>query len=392
MKFNGFLLLLLLSAMSLAGIAQRPYGGRSAGGQLTGTYSLDRSRSEDATRAIDRALRGVDPADAERVRNALMRRLDAPDQLAIDQAGRRITIVSNNAPQVTFQADGRAATETRPNGRTVRTAATLSRNALTISSLGDRGSDFQVTMEPIDNGRALRMRRSFYSDRIQQPVVAESFYTRTSDVAQLDLYNGDRRNPGGPGPGPGPNDRRGRDFVITDGTRITATLNNDLTTKEARPGDRFTLTVRSPRQYEGAVIEGFLVDADRSGRVTGRAELNMDFDSIRIRDGRKHDFAGYIEQVRTADGKDVKIDNEGAVKDRGSQTERTVVRSGIGAALGAIIGGIAGGGSGAAIGAAVGAGAGAGSVILQGRDDLTLRQGSEFVLRASSPRSFTSSR
>src|SRR5215470_366316 len=117
MRFKSILLLLLLSVMSFPVVAQRSYGQRSYGGQLTGTYSLDRSRSEDATRAIDRAIRGVDAADADRIRNALMRRLDAPDQLAIDQAGRRITIVSSSAPQVTLTADGRAITETRPNGR-----------------------------------------------------------------------------------------------------------------------------------------------------------------------------------------------------------------------------------------------------------------------------------
>src|SRR5262245_47254917 len=137
MKFKGFFLLLSLGVMSLAGFAQRPYGGRSYGGQLTGTYTLDRSRSEDAARAIERAIRGMDTADADRVRNALMRRLDAPDQIAIDQTGRRITMASSIAPQVTLTADGRAITETRPNGRTVRTAATLNRSTLSISSLGD---------------------------------------------------------------------------------------------------------------------------------------------------------------------------------------------------------------------------------------------------------------
>ncbi|MBA2606269.1 MAG: hypothetical protein H0U96_05310, partial [Acidobacteria bacterium] len=46
---------------------------------------------------------------------------------------------------------------------------------------------------------------------------------------------------------------------------------------------------------------------------------------------------------------------------------------------------IAGGGQGAAIGAVVGAGAGAGTVILQGRDDVELTQGTEFMITASAP-------
>jgi hypothetical protein len=51
-----------------------------------------------------------------------------------------------------------------------------------------------------------------------------------------------------------------------------------------------------------------------------------------------------------------------------------------------VIGAITGGGEGAAIGAAVGAGAGAGSVFIQGRDDLDLMSGTEFRIRASTPR------
>ncbi|HEY0428529.1 MAG TPA: YMGG-like glycine zipper-containing protein, partial [Pyrinomonadaceae bacterium] len=68
-----------------------------------------------------------------------------------------------------------------------------------------------------------------------------------------------------------------------------------------------------------------------------------------------------------------------------SQTKETVKRGGIGAGLGAIIGAIAGGGKGAAIGAIIGGGAGAGSVILTGKEELELKQGSSVTVEASSP-------
>src|SRR4029079_8206820 len=87
---------------------------------------------------------------------------------------------------------------------------------------------------------------------------------------------------------------------------------------------------------------------------------------------------------RTASGGTVSVNNEGVIRDN-NQTTKTATRAGIGAALGAIIGAIAGGGQGAAIGATVGAGAGAGSVLIQGRDNLELGQGSEFMITATSP-------
>ncbi|MCA1557477.1 MAG: hypothetical protein LC731_02935, partial [Acidobacteria bacterium] len=96
-------------------------------------------------------------------------------------------------------------------------------------------------------------------------------------------------------------------------------------------------------------------------------------------------FAGVVESVRSPNGDNVRVDNEGSVRDN-NQTNRTIQRTAVGSAVGAIIGAIAGGGKGAAIGAAIGAGAGAGSVYVQGRDDLELRNGTELTLRSSSPR------
>jgi uncharacterized protein YcfJ len=113
--------------------------------------------------------------------------------------------------------------------------------------------------------------------------------------------------------------------------------------------------------------------------------MTMDFDTIRLRDGRSYRFAGILENVRTPSGDVVQVDNEGAVRDS-DQTNKTVTRTAIGTAVGAIIGAIAGGGKGAAIGAVLGAGAGAGSVYVQGRNDLDLNAGTEVTLRATGPR------
>ena len=170
-------------------------------------------------------------------------------------------------------------------------------------------------------------------------------------------------------------DISGGSFIVRDGTELLAVLSDNLSTKEARDGNRFTLTVRSPSQYAGATIEGYLTRVARSGQVSGRAEMSFEFDTIRLRNGRVYNFAGYIESVRTTNDDSVRVDNEGKVQDESSQTARTVTRTGIGAAIGAVIGAVAGGGKGAAIGAAVGAGAGAGSVFIQGRNDLELMNG-----------------
>lgn len=349
------------------------YGNRR---DLTGTFRLNSARGDDVRSAVDNATRNLSLAERQRVYDALLRRLDPPQMLAIDRRGNSVTIASTRAPQINFVADGRDQTETTPGGRQVHVRATLSGDTLTINRTGERANDFTVTFDPTEGGRELLVTRTLYSDRITQPVVVRTYYDRTSDVAQLNIYDTNREdtNVGG----------AVGSFVIPNGTELVAVLNNDLSTQNAREGDRFTMTVRSG-QYDGATIEGSVTSVDRGGRLSGRSQLTMDFDTIRLRDGSTHRFAGILESVRTPNGDVVRVDNEGAVRDS-DQTNKTVTRTAIGTAVGAIIGAIAGGGKGAAIGAIVGAGAGAGSVYVQGRNDLDLTAGTEVTVRATGPR------
>lgn len=376
----------LASAYNIAWNWTDTPGGPGQGGNdgatrrdLNGTFRLNASQGDDARRAVDAATRNLSLAERQRVYDSLLRRLDPPQMLAIDRRGRTVTIASTRAPQINFTADGREQVETTPGGRQVRVRADLVGDRLTITRTGERANDFTVTFDPTDNGRQLLVTRTLYSDRVNQPVTVRTYYDRVSDVAQLNIYDTNREDTnigGGSGVGGG--------FIIPNNTQIVAVLNNDLNTQNVREGDRFTMTVRSPGQYEGATIEGRVTSVNRSGRVTGRSEMTLDFDSIRLRNGRTHDFSGILETVRTPDGEVVRVDNEGAVRES-DQTKTTVTRTAIGTAVGAIIGAIAGGGKGAAIGAAIGAGAGAGSVYVQGRNDLELNAGTEVTVRSTGP-------
>lgn len=173
-------------------------------------------------------------------------------------------------------------------------------------------------------------------------------------------------------------------FLIPDNTLLEVKLNQRLRAERLGNGTRFTMTVQSPRQYRGAVLEGYVADARRSGRVSGRSEIVLNFDRVRFR-GKTYDFAGVIEDARTTKGERVAVDREGAIRED-SQTGRTVGRTTGGAVVGTIIGAIAGGGSGAVKGAIIGGGIGAGSVLVQGRNNLDLKKNTRFVVRAFAPR------
>lgn len=344
--------------------------------RLTGTYRLDSSRSDNPRDVTNRATQNLPSNQRQAVYDRMLARLESPQMLAIERNNSTLSMASTIAQRSTFEADGVERQE-QLNGRTSRVTATLRGDQLAVNSTGYRENDFNVTFEAIENGRRLRVKREIYSERLNQPVIVNSIYDRTSDVAQWNIYNGS-----GPVLNTGTNNG---EFILRDGETVVAVLNNDLTSKRNRQGDRFTMTVREPGQYEGAVIEGTVASVTQSGTLTGRSGMTLNFDSIQLRNGQTYRFAGTLSSVRNANGDTVRVDNEGSAQGD-NQTNQTVTRAGVGTAIGAIIGAIAGGGKGAAIGAAIGAAGGAGSVFVTGKESLELPQGTELTIRAGSPR------
>jgi hypothetical protein len=305
--------------------------------------------------------------------------LEAPDMLAIERRGNNISMASSDTPRRTFAADGQERSESAGNGSTVRSRATLYGDRLDINARGEGRSSFDVTFESLEGGRRLGVTRRIFADQLDQPIVVKSFYDRTSNLAEWNRFGAPQEYPGDTRAG-----TSSTTFLVPDGTRLVAVLNKDLSTKQSRDRDAFTLTVREPAQYAGATIDGHVSGVTQSGRITGRSQMTLNLEQIRLRNGRTYRFAGVIDEVHRNNGESVRVDNEGSVESS-NQTEKTGVRSAIGAGVGAIIGAIAGGGKGAAIGAIVGGGAGAGSVYVQGAENLELRNGTEMTIRASAP-------
>jgi hypothetical protein len=178
-------------------------------------------------------------------------------------------------------------------------------------------------------------------------------------------------------------DKFSRRPLVADGIQMKIRLNTEISTKTNREGDKFTAVVLDPSDYSEAVIEGHIAALNKSGKATGKTELSLAFDTIRLRDGRGSRFAGQVEKVYQSESVKT-VDEEGNVE-TGSRGKDTATRGVAGGALGAIIGGIAGGGKGAAIGAILGAGVGAGSVLVQDGKNLILEPGTEILIRTAAP-------
>lgn len=163
-------------------------------------------------------------------------------------------------------------------------------------------------------------------------------------------------------------------------TNLKVRLEDTLSSKDSRIGDRFTATVLDPVRFNEATITGHISSIQKSGKIKGRTSMNLAFDSIRLSDSRSGTLHGYVTRVYGSDSG--AADNEGGIESS-SRTKQTVKRGAIGAGAGAVLGAIVGGGKGAAIGLILGGAGGAGSLAVQGSKELKLESGTEMVVRVT---------
>ena len=165
------------------------------------------------------------------------------------------------------------------------------------------------------------------------------------------------------------------------GTNLKIRLNDTLSSKESRAGDKFTATAIDPVRFNEATVHGHIRSIVKSGKVKGRTTMNLSFDAIDLPgDPSKHGVLhGYVTRVY---GANARTDQEGGVESESRGTQ-TLKRGGIGATAGAIIGGIAGGGKGAAIGLILGGAGGAGSLAINGSKELRIESGTEVLVHVT---------
>ena len=167
-------------------------------------------------------------------------------------------------------------------------------------------------------------------------------------------------------------------------TILLIELQTSLSTDATQQGDRFEARVLEPRELSGSTVHGRVIRAKRAGKVSGAAELQLAFESIRTPDGRTSSLTAQVIEVLHTGHSDEsgEVDNEGGVRGK-SSTKDDVSKVGASTGIGAIIGAIAGGGKGAAIGAAIGGSIGTAGVLSQRGKDLRLPQGQLLRIRTA---------
>ncbi|HLY16254.1 MAG TPA: hypothetical protein VKR61_03480 [Bryobacteraceae bacterium] len=188
------------------------------------------------------------------------------------------------------------------------------------------------------------------------------------------------------------------EYVVAPGTRIPLGLINTVSTKNAAEGDRVYLETVFPILANGRIVippgsyvAGTVTDVKRPGRVKGRAEIYLRFDSLTLPNGVTRDFRARLGGIDGRGGEEFDK-NEGKVISEGNKAgdARTVAEA---AGAGASIGLIAGSASkhyamGGGIGAAAGATAGLVAVLLMRGPDAMLAKGSTIEMITDRPLHF----
>jgi hypothetical protein len=187
-------------------------------------------------------------------------------------------------------------------------------------------------------------------------------------------------------------------YTIETGTRIPLALISSVSSKSSAPGDRIYLETAFPIVNgnhivipTGSYVTGTVTEVKRPGKVKGRGQLYVRFDSITLPNGITREFRSRLGSVDSRSGE--KLDpKEGQVmadSNRGGDA-RTVAAGGVGgASIGAIAGSAAGHGvMGAGIGGAAGVAAGMAAVLLTRGPDAELTKGSTIEMVLDRPLTF----
>ena len=181
-------------------------------------------------------------------------------------------------------------------------------------------------------------------------------------------------------------------FTVETGTKVPLSLINSISTRHSAEGDRVYLETVFPLLANGRIVvpvgsyvAGTVTQLKKPGRVKGRGELYVRFDTLTLPNGVTRDFHGRIGSM-DGNAKDELDRTEGKVRSEGNKAgdARTVGEAGAaGASIGTIAGAASGHyGMGAGIGAAAGVAAGMVGVLVSRGPDAVLARGStlEMVL------------
>ncbi len=169
---------------------------------------------------------------------------------------------------------------------------------------------------------------------------------------------------------------------IPAGTHVLLRMVGSVSTRTAKAGDQVYLRTASPIAAGGQIlvpggtyVQGTVMEAKRSGRVKGRAEIALHLDTLTFASGKALKIEPHVDSVDSGQNGQKVEGDEGTIKQAGTKLQDTA-RIAVLAGSGAAIGGIADRSwSGAGIGAGAGGAVGVATALLSRGKEVDLRAG-----------------
>jgi type IV secretion system protein VirB10 len=181
-------------------------------------------------------------------------------------------------------------------------------------------------------------------------------------------------------------------YTLDPGTKVPLSLINSVSTKHSQQGDRVYLETAFPVLANGRIVipvgswvAGTVTEVKKPGRVKGRGELYIRFDTLTLPNGVTRDLRSRMDGMDASSTGELDR-SEGKVKSEGNKAGdlKTIAETtGAGASVGAIAGNAAGHGvMGLGIGAAAGVAGGLIYTLISRGPDAVIAKGStvEMVL------------
>ena len=165
-----------------------------------------------------------------------------------------------------------------------------------------------------------------------------------------------------------------REFTLPVGTTLPLELTSSIASDVSEVEDTVRATLRKAVTVDGqevlpagTEVAGYVTEAERAGRVKGRARLAFRFTSVRHDDER------------------LSLRTDPIVHEAEATKGEDATKIGVGAGAGAVIGAVVGGKSGAAKGAVLGGAAGTGAVMATRGKEVRLEPGTDIPVRLAAP-------
>lgn len=171
-------------------------------------------------------------------------------------------------------------------------------------------------------------------------------------------------------------------YRVDSGTTFRVRMNNTLSSKTAKVGDRFTVTVTEPVYANtgqvviptGSTVTGRVDSVTPAKKGGNPGQISVSFTSVRLPTGATRAINGSLTDL---DSDDAKSDNESTASGD-KMKNRKIIFIGGGGAGGAVLGAAIGGGKGAVIGGILGAAGGLLGERLTKGEEAEVKSGTEF--------------